>query len=211
MENSQHNSTKSQIAFLFMPSMLSGFFCTVIALFVTIGAMILAALKSNSFSKWIFVVRIARSTVNANYQAITTKLSHYQLTNALVLLIFWMSVGIIVYIFLFNLIKSIKVVASVEQQMHYTNNKPTNVLKDAAVHLMLRLLAIGLWFILVTLLFHKLLPYDLASARTVVKYFSVEHGINVILGTSLFFIDLCLQTACLRLLLLRKRVIGVSY
>ncbi|HUC88035.1 MAG TPA: hypothetical protein VMR95_02715 [Candidatus Binatia bacterium] len=211
MENSQHNSIESQIVLLFKPSMLSGFFCTVIALFVTVGAMILAALKSNSFSQWIFVVRIARSTVDANYQAITTKLSHYQLTNDLVLLIFWMSVGAIVYVFLVNLVKSINVVASVERQMHYTNNRPINVLKYAGAHLMLRLLAIGLWFMLVTVLFHKLLPYDLASARTAVKYFSVEHGINVVLGTILLFIDLCLQTACLRLLLLRKRVIGVSY
>jgi len=190
------------------PSWLSGSFCVIMALFLTIGAMILAALSTSSFSQSIFAAHDAHSTISANYQAITTALSHYRLTNDLALFIFWGAVGVIVYFFLLNLIKSIKAVANVEQQMHYKHNKASSVLEDAGVHLVLRLVVVGFWFILITLLFHKLLPYDLAAASTAVKYFSLVHGIDVIIGTILLLIDFSLQTTCLRLLLLRERVFG---
>ncbi len=192
---------------ILQPSWFSSFISLTLAIVISLSAVITAEIKYSSFAQDIFAVHNAASAkFSSSYQTIAGNLGRYQIINDLVVLLFWMGIGLVAYFFLSRLIKGLSAAYKVEQELHYVNSKPRKVLRESGLHLLLRLIGLLLWWIVLQLLFNQLLPYDLASSSAIVKQFTVINSLWLVLATFLLVVNFSLQAACLRLMVLRRRL-----
>jgi hypothetical protein len=198
--------TVREIRQLLAPSSLSLFLSIVLPLLYMVVSVFIFHYSGNYLSQEVFAFHNATAGVDISYQTITTNLSQNRIIGDAPLYIFWGGVGFIVYLFAVRIVSVFSNAVYFEEELTYINSKRRTLIKQAILHVIIRLITLVIWIVLLLLTIHRLLPYSVIKARDLALHLSMNTVDHAIYAALLLFLDVMVQAVLFRLLALRPRV-----
>lgn len=192
---------------------LGGFFGLVgLALSVMVGSALLYISKTGLFYEYLFgtnsssqLIETSRSTIAVFNDTVFANPT----LNKFLFFIFWMVIGLIVYVLLSGVGSGILTAEQAVEESRFVNAKKWQIKTELGLKFTLVTIAFGLGVLYLVLLYNVLLPFGILSARIVagnitdpISWLYGALGFIVLLGS--FYFGMVL----LRLLLLRPRIFG---
>jgi len=195
--NSQH------LIAVLSPSILSGIVSGVVSVLVTGFAVVASYGSAGVLRQGLFA---AHDLTAPAYQQITDRLAQNTFVSNIPLLLFWMAVGLIVYLFAVNIVKAFGSGVELEEQLSYVNSQRSKLIRFEIIVAMIRAAMLAGWLLYAQIFIRLLLPYALAVAQAA-RLDGALNGIGqVALAGLVLFISIHLNLVFLRLLLLKTRV-----
>jgi hypothetical protein len=186
---------------LLKPSWMSAFIGLAFDILLEGIAIIFAHISSTTLQQEVFAVHQVANGPGTSYKAIVSKFSQNQIINNLPLLVFWCGVGFVVYLLAARTVRIFGSAYDMEQELSYVHSQRTQLLREAVLHVLVRILAMVMLFLTLRLLFRQIIPEALATAHAA----SVSSIVQVVVSIAYVFLTMHVVTICLRLLLLRTR------
>ena len=194
------------IGLLLRPSWLSG----LIAGLGSAGLIVFSIVSShyNGSNARLQFLNYKAADGGATSQAIGRTLDSNKLISNLPLLLFWMLIGLIVYLFAANVVNLIRETRELNVELaSYTNVNRRTVIRDALEKLLIRLVVVAVWVPYILFFFHTLVPYVIALALAASPQLASVVGIEyIVLAFTVLFFGLHMHTLLVRLLLLKPRL-----
>ena len=143
----------------------------------------------------------------ASLQTISENLAHNSVIGAAPLFLVWAGLGLMIYLFTIKIVRGFGSALSLTEEMGYMHTSRSAILKDAFLHLGIRIGALIFWFIALKLTLSFLLPL-------MITYASAAHNLDApslfyaVLAALLGYFIVYLHVVCFRFILLRRRVFG---
>ncbi|HET8991553.1 MAG TPA: hypothetical protein VFN31_00775 [Candidatus Saccharimonadales bacterium] len=190
------------------PSMLSIALTILGTLFILISAVLISLGKTGRLQNDLFALKYVRHGISDSYRNIATSLNSNHIISQLPLWIFWGSVGIVVYLFIINVVRAVTEFNSVKDSLHYVHANPREIFRQQIRHLLIRCAGVIILWLTAYLFFKYILPFFLSRVREVTMKLSVLN-IAEMLGLVILLMVLGhLVTLAIRLTLLKPRVLG---
>ncbi len=199
----------NELGVLLSPSWLSGFVAMVASLALVSGASVLLHYNGSSWQLLLTGQRHQVGAIETNFVDFEHKFDTNVLISNLPLFIFWAGIGIIVYYLILAVINALRSVAELEEEMKYVHADRHILLRQALLHLFVRISSLVVWIFYVRFTLHLLLPYTIALSYAG----SGDSGwlydiLYLISAVALGAITLHVHTVLLRLLVLKPRIFG---
>ena len=175
------------------------------------GTIVLAQFAGSELRRQIFEVQNAGQPAlqtSTNYQTVTDNLANNSFLGALPLLLTWAAVGLAVYLVASSIIKSLSQAIELREQMDYVNASRDSLVKQAVLHLCVRLAAIVGWFVFIKLTLAVVIPYALAASYAATHDFSAQSVLEITLAIAVMYGATWVHAIFLRLIVLKPRVFG---
>lgn len=133
------------------------------------------------------------------------------LLNKILFLIFWMVVGLVVYLLITGIGAGANSAEEIIEQSKYVHAQTGQIHKEAEIKLAIRLVAIGLLVIFGAVFIKVLLPFSILCARIVASNIHDPLGwLYAVLGFIVLGCSFYLMTVGIRVVALKPRVFGGS-
>lgn len=207
MANTSHSQNISHLAFveLLKPSWLSGVLCVFLGLVVSVGTVVINNYKSSPLRLDIIDYKSSHTLSNITSNGILSN----TLVKNLPLLLFWVVVGIVVYICAANIMRALSNTAEMKSEMEYVHANKHDIIVSAIEELGFRIGALLAWVVYIVFFFRHIVPYcvDLSLVGAGQLHTVTGYG-YVMLSIVVLAVSLHINVILLRLLLLRPRVFG---
>lgn len=199
-----------QIWLLLQPSWLSGLIAGFASLAVVGGMVIVSNYQGSSLQQELFEAKAGQSTASVlGFRTITDNLASNSVVSNLPLFLFWAALGVIVYFFAVSLWEVFGKAEELREELDYVNAPKKHLVRTVILHLLVRLLCLGIWLAYLQLFLRVILPYVLAAAHVAAVNLVSASGIGyTLLALAMLFVALQAHVVFLRLVWLRLRVFG---
>lgn len=141
--------------------------------------------------------------------ALNARLTNSALLNNALLFLLWGSVGLVVYSIVQGGMAELKGANALLRQLKYVNSDRRGILIHAGGRAAVRIVAFGLWWVLLRLLIYKLFPYAIVAAHTTAFHFaSPSDWERCVLAAAGCMVSIQGLAALARLSMLRPRLFG---
>ncbi len=196
---------------MLLPSWLSGLVTVTLSLAVVLGSAALAHYQGSTLQFLVALHNSQNHSVQSSYQTVGNNLSASSFISNVPLFIFWGAVGGVAYLFLSNVVNGLYKAKQLRQEMDYVHADSQALLRQAAIHLVVRLGVLLVWFVHIKLTLHVFLPYILAVTYAGAGALNLLVTVGYfVLAISVLAVSLHVHVVLLRLLLLRSRMFGQS-
>lgn len=198
---------KRALALLVTPSWLSGLIAVATGLFITFGVITAFTLSNSTVQQQLVAwqqsqpepVRTAPDPYSAEVKP--------SLQNNWPLIIIWAGVGLIVYAVAASIMRSFTRAAELKKSLNYVHAKRELLLRDAAEHIALRVVAALILGFILSEFFRQIIPYSITAAHaSAADFFTVEGILYAFLSFAVVALSLHIIAIFLRLALGRVRV-----
>ncbi len=210
MKHFAHNSNTDQELFkiLLMPSVLSFF----VSLALAIGLVAATVFGSHyrSSDTRLQLLKYLHSSNGLSVQNAQHALDSNRLISNLPLLLFWILVGLIVYLCAINLFGLVREAADLRQELtDNVNAGRSSVIREVVEKLAIRIVVLAVTVPYILVFFHRALPYAVALSLAASNQLTKLQGIECIM-LALVLIIVCVHVfvILLRLLALRPRLLS---
>lgn len=195
--NSQH------LTAVISPSILSGIITAVASILITVFGVVASYGSAGVLRQGLFA---ANSLAAPTYQQITNRLAQNSFVSNIPLLLFWMAVGMIIYLCAINIVTAFGNGVELEEELNYVNAQRSKLIRYEIFLVFIRAVILAGWLVYVQLFIRLLLPYVLAAVQAA-RLSGILSGIGQIaLAALVLFISIHIHLVFLRLLLLKTRV-----
>lgn len=189
-----------------MPSSISSVFCVVVSLILTLGVIFINRYNSSSLRLEYQYYQAHRTISNSS---LTGSITQNQIVTNLPLIIFWLLVGVIIYIASVDIIKGIRSAVELRKELNYVNVHRVQLIRDTTVRIFLRLLVVAIWLPYLIIFFHHIIPYSVKVAILATTASNALHVAGyVVLSLAITAVAIHINLILFRLLLQRPRVIS---
>jgi hypothetical protein len=186
------------------PSSLSAVLCVVASLFISLGALFLNRFRSNALGIQGSYHQTQQTLANSH---LVGSIFQNQILNDLPLIVFWAVVGVIVYIFAIDIIKTFRNSLDLVEELDYAHVNKHRLITDIVGRLGIRVIVLAIWLPYILLFFDSLMPYSIriaiiASTSSNIIAVILHMLISVTIGSLAFHINVIF----LRLVFLKPRL-----
>lgn len=143
----------------------------------------------------------------ASLQTVSENLAHNKIVGTAPLFLVWAGFGLMIYLFAVKLMRGFGSAVNLTEQMGYVHTSRATILKEAFLHLGIRIGALIIWFIVLKLTLSFLLPQMITYASAANKL-DVHAVLYALLAIIFGYIIVYVHVVCFRFILLRRRVFG---
>jgi hypothetical protein len=208
----KHN--RQALAILLSPSWLSGLVAIVAGLLVSVGVIVAFSVNNSPVQQQLIAWQQhqdQKPLTQPNEVVVHQDKPVINLRDSWSLMVVWGMVGLAVYAIGASIVSSLSRAETLRESLTYVNAKPGALLKDAAEHIVLRLLATAILGILLLLLVKQVLPYSITAAHaSAADILSGTGLLYAFLSFALVAFTLHLQTIFARLAVGRLRIFSES-
>lgn len=200
---------KNALLLVVTPSWLSGLIAVASGLAITIFVIGAFSLDNSSVQQQLLIWQQTQPTVEPARTAPGTYVASTKptLQNNWPLIIIWAIVGLIVYGICASLLRSLSRAAELKQSLNYVHAKPELLLRNAAQHIALRVVAGVVLIVLLQAFVRQILPYSITAAHaSAADFLTVEGILYALISSTIVMVSLHLITIFTRLTFGRVRV-----
>lgn len=195
---------------LFSPSWFSGLAVSIASLSLCLGIVLVDRFKTSSLR--LDFIHYDSPVVSQYYGSINQTLSQDNFIANLPLLMFWGLVGLIIYLFVTNILGILRNTAELKHSMNYVHANRRQMIGSALVHMVVRLAAALAWWAYSLFFIHSILPYCLAASLVGASPVSaLQNSLYVVLAILVMAVSLHVFIMLARLTLLRPRLFSGSF
>ncbi len=192
---------------LLTPSWLSGCLTLLVCLAVVSGTV--AMLRYQGSSWQLLLAEQQRSSLSMNLTTLESRVDSNRLVSNLPLLIFWAGIGLIVYFLIMAVADAFRHVVELEQEIQYVHADRGRMIRQALLHVALRIFFLIIWVPYIQLTLHLLLPYVIALAYAGSGELGWLYNSAYLVGAVIIgFLSLHLHVILARLLAFKPRIFG---
>lgn len=201
------------IALLVTPSWIVNFVAVSVAVLLTGAVIVLSRYQGSELRQQIFEAQQSQTTMQPQAVSTTfTNVGNYIAGNKILgnmpLLLTWACVGLLVYFLAISVAKVFGTAVEVHDELEYVHVSRQQLLREALVHLAVRIAAMIGWLLFIELSLKVLVPYALACANIAAQSLSITSVAYGLLAAAVLYFDVCLHAVFLRLIFLRPRLFG---
>jgi hypothetical protein len=189
---------------LLTPSMSSLVLSVLVSLGLSIGVIALSHYQSSSI-RIQYLYYHAHTHAGSNHLA--NSLLQNNLINNLPLFFFWTLVGIIVYLIASDIVKAIQSTLEVKRELNYVHADRSSLVRSTIEQLIVRLIAIAIWFPYLFFFFRKIVPYVITLAIvSTTSGQAILLPAYIVLGVAVMSVAIHINLVLLRLIFLKPRL-----
>ncbi|MEI9913679.1 MAG: hypothetical protein WDN66_01600 [Candidatus Saccharibacteria bacterium] len=144
---------------------------------------------------------------STSYNQLASKLAQNRFIDDLPLLLFWIVVGIAVYLLTIEVVRSIKNTVQLAGDINNSNTaRKESLLKETGVRAVIRITTVLIWYIYLRLFILRFIPLYLSDVHSFSSDNNLSNSIRLALMTIAFLLLLHVNTVVFRLIALRKRL-----
>lgn len=203
-----HDEDRQALSRLLTPSWLSAMLAVTAGLLVTVGVIVAFSFHNSSIQQ-----QLTAWQQNKPQRTLTTPDQELvqndkpTLKGSWPLLVLWTFIGLGVYGIAAGIVRSVSRAAELRESLEYVHAKPHALLKDAAEHIVLRLLATTMLCLLLVLFFRQIVPYGITASRAAAgDLLSLSGLLYAFLSFAIVVVSVHLQVIFLRLAFGRERL-----
>ncbi|HET7320635.1 MAG TPA: hypothetical protein VFI84_03590, partial [Candidatus Saccharimonadales bacterium] len=167
--------------------------------------------RGSALRQELFGVRGGGTGVSTfDFKNITDNLARNHVVSNMPLFLFWAGIGVIVYFFAISIAGAFGRAVEMERELGYVNAPRQRIMRNAAIHTIVRLVMLGAWVVYMELFLRILLPYSLGAAHVAATSVLASAIAYAVLSTSILLASLHIHVVMLRLIFLRTRIFGSS-
>lgn len=202
---SETNFDSRLIVLILLPSWLSSSIAMVAGIGVGVGTLLVSHYQTSSLRLELLNYDF---THTATYQAFVTTTSSGFLGD-LPLLLFWVLIGLVLYLFAINIIRAIRNQLELNQELSYVHVNRRKLIWTAVEHFMIRLIIVLIWVSYTLFFFRTIVPYCGTAALAGSGEASIWLSAGFVLTSILVMVvAVHIHTILLRLFLFKPRVLS---
>jgi hypothetical protein len=201
------------IALLITPSWVVNFVAVSIAVLLTGAVIVLSRYQGSELRQQIFETQ--QSSAPTQSQAISTTftsvgdyIANNKALSNMPLLFAWACAGLLVYFLAISIAKFFGTAVDVHDELEYVHVSRQQLLREALLHLTIRVAAMVGWLLFIELSLKVFVPYALACANIAAQSLSITSVGYGFLAAVVLCFDVYLHAVFLRLIFLRPRLFG---
>lgn len=205
---------KKRLGLTLLPSMLSGIMTVVLAVAILLGGTWSHGLGKGLLYDFLFGSHSSAELIQTSqgtFSAFGNIVFGNPLLNKILFFVFWMLIGLIVYVLLHGFLRGVSTAAEEVEESRYVNANKAHHFKQLEVRTAVRLAVITAWIIYSVLFIKILLPYSVLVVRlSIVSQAPGNSWLYALSGVITLLLSLHLHVIWLRLLTLRVRLFGTA-
>lgn len=201
--NSDTNFDKRLIAVMLTPSWLSAGIAVIAGIVVSIGTLLSSHYRSSSFRVDLINFDITHTSAYSYFDSTTSS----GFISNLPLFMFWILVGLVVYMLAISIIKAIRTQIELNEETGFVNADKSKLIRTSVEHFLVRLVVLLVWTGYILFFFRTILPYCGASALAgsgQTNFFL--SAMYLLLSMGVMIVAMHIHTVLFRLLVLKPRV-----
>ncbi|HSX53025.1 MAG TPA: hypothetical protein VLF90_01490 [Patescibacteria group bacterium] len=205
---------KKRLGMTLLPSMLSGIIVMVLTPLILLGGTWSQGLGKGLLYDFLFGSNSSAEliqTSKGSFAAFGNTVFGNPLLNKVLFFVFWMLVGLIVYVLLHGFLRGVSTAAEEVEESQYVNADKAHNIKHLEVRAAVRLVVLAAWILYSVVFIKILLPFSVLVVRLSISGQSQGIGwLYALSGVITLILSLHLHVIWLRLFTLRVRVFGTS-
>lgn len=207
MEAKTEINSKRDLNLLLTPSWLSGLIVVAAGLVLTVGVVLAFSFNNSQIQQQLVGLQNTVSPSLTLPGQTPPGGGNNSLQNTWPLLGFWAVVGLVVYLVVETVAKSVRQAMELRHEMDYVHARRDLIAKTAAEFVLIRAVAAVILLVLVQLFFKKALPYSITAAHAAASDLRSPGALlDALLAFSLVAVSLHVMVIFLRLSLRRARI-----
>jgi len=197
---------------LVLPSWLSGFLSVTISVLL-IGLTVALTHFGDTVRQSLLGLQhvSTQSSIGTKAIMVSDNFAGNAALNNILIFLLWGSVGLMVFSIVRGLLAEIRRANSVIQELNYVNADRRNILHDAFIREVIKIVAFILFWVLLRYAIYTIAPYTIAVARTLaVQPTVLPTWWRIVYAALLCVLTLHILTVLLRLMFLRPRIFSVD-
>lgn len=193
---------------LVTPSWVVSLIGVTLGILITGATIVLSQYRGSELSRQIFEIQKEGGVSSGVVDSVSANIADNSFLNALPLLLVWAGAGLVVYFLASAIIRAFSQAAQLHEELEYVHVTRQERIREALLHLGLRVLVLVGWFIFLQVTLKALIPYVLAAANIASDEFSLQSIAYAALAIAITYATVWVHAVFMRLIMLRARIFG---